>query len=190
MRAANAVLTTPRLTLEPITAAHAPLLFAGLSDPSLYPFIPQNPPADVEALEARYRRLESRSSPEGDEWWLNWAVRLTDGPYVGVVQATVDEDNLATLAWFTFSDRQRQGYAFEAVTALCAHLEGPFMAEAFEVRIDTRNLASIGLVEKLGFERVQTVSGADYFKGARSDEHVYRKRPAGAAPSPAKRGKR
>ncbi|WP_374348813.1 GNAT family N-acetyltransferase [Chitinimonas sp.] len=173
MSAANAVLTTERLTLEPITEAHAAQLFAGLSNPNLYQFIPQEPPASVEALAARYKRLESRSSPSGDEWWLNWAVRLTDGEYVGYVQATVDEDNAAILGWTMFTAHQRRGYATEALRRLCTHLEGPFMAEEFKAFVDTRNKASVGLVEKLGFKLVKTIPNADNFKGSKSDEYQY-----------------
>jgi ribosomal-protein-alanine N-acetyltransferase len=39
--------------------------------------------------------------------------------------------------------------------------------------IDTRNTASIHLVEALGFARVATTPGADFFKGAASDEYRY-----------------
>ncbi|WP_269532930.1 GNAT family N-acetyltransferase [Chitinimonas sp. BJYL2] len=173
MSAANAVLTTARLTLEPLKASHADALFAGLSNASLYQYIPQEPPASVEALRERYKRLESRSSPSGDEWWLNWAVRLTDGAYIGRVEATVDEDNKAIVAWFVFAEHQRKGYAKEAVTKLLEHLEGPFMALEYEVFVDTRNAASIGLVESLGFKRAATIPNAQKFKGSTSDEYRY-----------------
>ncbi|QNM95899.1 GNAT family N-acetyltransferase [Chitinimonas koreensis] len=187
MSAANAVLTTGRLTLEPLTAAHAAALFEGLSAPSLYQFIPQNPPASLEALQARYQRLESRSSPDGAEWWLNWAIRLgTDGDYVGLIEATVDEDNVASMAWYVFPARQRQGYAKEAALRLREHLADAFMAEAFKVFIDTRNQASIALVESLGFKREALLPNADNFKGSKSDEYRYGYKPGGAAKPAAK----
>ncbi|MGQ5523366.1 GNAT family N-acetyltransferase [Chitinimonas sp. PSY-7] len=186
MSAANTVLTTQRLTLEPITAAHAAQLLAGLSDEMLYQFIPQNPPASLEALQTRYKRLESRSSPDGDEWWLNWALRLTDGEYVGVIDATVDEDNIATMGWFIFTQHQRKGYAKEAITKLREHLEGPFMAEAFKIFIDTRNAASVALMESLGFKREALIPNADNFKGSKSDEYRYTYVPPSVAKAAAK----
>ncbi|WP_184196738.1 GNAT family N-acetyltransferase [Chitinimonas taiwanensis] len=186
MSAANTVLTTQRLTLEPITAAHAAELLAGLSNEALYQFIPQNPPASLEALQTRYKRLESRSSPDGDEWWLNWAVRLSGGEYVGVVEATVDEDNAATMAWFIFAAHQRKGYAKEAVTKLREHLEGPFMAESFKIFVDTRNAASIALLESLGFKQEALVPNADNFKGSKSDEYRYTYVPPSVAAAAAK----
>jgi hypothetical protein len=39
--------------------------------------------------------------------------------------------------------------------------------------IDTRNVASIALVESLGFSRVAFEKGADHFKGSSSDEYRY-----------------
>ena len=39
--------------------------------------------------------------------------------------------------------------------------------------IDTRNIASIRLVESLGLSRVATTREADFFKGASSDEYKY-----------------
>ncbi|QDQ26189.1 GNAT family N-acetyltransferase [Chitinimonas arctica] len=190
MSAANTVLSTQRLTLEPLTAAHAPLLLDGLNDPSLYQFIPQNPPASLEALTARFQRLESRSSPDGAEWWLNWAVRLgTDGAYIGQVQATVNEDNVASMSWFVFAPHQRKGYATEALNKLREHLIGPFMAEAFEIFIDTRNKPSIALAEALGFKREALLPNADNFKGSKSDEYRYGFKPAGAAKAAKPAGK-
>ncbi|PHV13460.1 GNAT family N-acetyltransferase [Chitinimonas sp. BJB300] len=186
MSAANTVLTTQRLTLEPLTAAHASELLDGLSNEALYRFIPQNPPASLDALQTRYKRLESRSSPDGDEWWLNWAVRLTDGEYIGVIDATVDEDNIATMGWFIFTQHQRKGYAKEAINKLREHLEGPFMAESFKIFIDTRNAASVALMESLGFKREAIVPNADNFKGSKSDEYRFTYVPAGVAKAAAK----
>jgi L-amino acid N-acyltransferase YncA len=40
-------------------------------------------------------------------------------------------------------------------------------------KIDTRNVASIALVESLGFERVAFHKDADHFKGSSSGEYRY-----------------
>jgi hypothetical protein len=53
---ANPPLRGPRLRLEPMHALHAPALFPVISDPALYTWIDQGPPASVERLEAVYRR--------------------------------------------------------------------------------------------------------------------------------------
>ncbi len=53
----DAILTTARLCLEPITPQHAQHLSLVLSDLQLYTYIPEDPPADVASLAARYQRL-------------------------------------------------------------------------------------------------------------------------------------
>lgn len=169
----DATLRTPRLTLEALTAAHADPLFSGLCDESLYTWIPQAPPASAEALRARYLRLERRASPSGDARWLNWALRLASGAYVGTIEATVAPAHTATLAWTIFGAHQRQGYAREAAARVCAHLEASAGVSRFEALIDTRNAASIALAASLGLARVELIRGADNFKGSVSDEYRY-----------------
>jgi ribosomal-protein-alanine N-acetyltransferase len=60
-------LQSARLSLAPLRAQHAAILFEGLSDPAAYRYIPQTPPASVEALQSRYEKLESRRSPDASE---------------------------------------------------------------------------------------------------------------------------
>ena len=170
----EAVLETPRLLIEPLLAAHAAGLYESLQDALLYEFIPQNPPASPRVLEARYRALSSRRSPDGREAWLNWALR-TRGPgdYAGVLEATVHEDLTAEIAYMVFAPYQRRGLAAEACSRLLAHLFEDYQVNVAAAEIDTRNVASIALVESLGFGRVALHEGADYFKGSSSDEYLY-----------------
>ncbi len=71
------------LVLEPLTVAHAEAMFALLSDPALYRYIDEAPPADVDHLRARYARLERRESADGRQRWLNWVVRAPGQPPLG-----------------------------------------------------------------------------------------------------------
>ena len=173
------VLTTDRLLLEPLTAAHAVALFHPLCDPALYRFIPDNPPESMAELAQQYRFWEARRSPDGSETWLNWALRRRDGTeYVGTLQASVLPDHSAVVAYVVFAQHQRQGYATEALARLVDHLIADLGVAVVAAEIDTRNLASIALVERLGFARVVLRKGADHFKGAPSDEYRYEFRPA------------
>ncbi len=47
-------------------------MFAVLSDPRIYEFIPSRLPASVEALRKRYEIQGLGQSPDGSETWLNW----------------------------------------------------------------------------------------------------------------------
>jgi [ribosomal protein S5]-alanine N-acetyltransferase len=64
------LLLTERLILEPLRVHHADALFHVLADPAIYTHEGQ-PPVSLDALRARYGRLEARVSSDGAEQWLN-----------------------------------------------------------------------------------------------------------------------
>jgi [ribosomal protein S5]-alanine N-acetyltransferase len=170
----SSILSTTRIRLEPLVATHAATMFDGLADPVNYLYIPQEPPANLGELTAKYRKLESRRSPDGTEAWLNWALIGLDGKAHGYVQATIHLNSKeAWIAYFVFSPSQRLGYAGEALSGLLPALRGAYGIVKFNAEIDTRNVASIRLVKSLGFVLSRHVKNADEFKGAISDEYHY-----------------
>jgi len=166
-------IATSRLTLEPLGAAHAERLFEPFCDPALYKFLPGDPPASLDAMRERYRRLEMRRSPDGEQLWLNWAVKHRSAAYAGLVEATVNKDASAHIAYFTFRDFQRQGFATEAVEAVLMGLKNDVGVERALALVDTRNERSWRLLERLGFKRQKLIKDADEFKGSSSDEYEY-----------------
>lgn len=166
-------LRTPKLTLEPLRASHAAEMFEALSNPSHYTFIPQDPPASLEVLRQRYERLESRRSPNGRELWLNWAVRLETGEAAGLIQATCYPDGRAAIAYELFLAFQGRGIATYAVRTMLKHLHEDLPLTKASALVDTRNMKSIGLLERLGFVRTRFIKDAAFFKGATSDEYAY-----------------
>lgn len=175
-------LETRRLLLEPLLFSHAAKLYEHLLDPRLYTFVPRDPPASPEALEERYRKLSTRRSPDGQEAWLNWAMRLRDGGYAGLLEATVAMDRTAHVAYTVFVPYQRMGFAKEACGRLLRHLFEDWGVATIVAEIDTRNAASVALVEALGFGRVSFRADVDHFKGAPSDEYRYELGGTGRAP--------
>ena len=172
--APEAQLETERLVLEPMLPAHAPKLYEQLQDEKLYQFIPQDPPAPLQTLQDRYDFLSGRRSPDGREAWLNWAVRERgSGDYAGTLEATVYVNGTAIIAYMVFVPHQRRGFAAEACARLLEHLFEGYRVGMIAAEIDTRNAASIALVEGLGFERVGFHKDADHFKGSSSDEYRY-----------------
>lgn len=173
---------TRRLRLEPLKEAHAEALFPGLSDGALYEFIGERPPESVEALAARYRRLEVRTSPDGLQLWLNWALwSVLSGSYVGVVQATVHPDRLAHLAFVLFREAWGQGYAREASAATIDHLRDAWGVHDVRATVDVRNHRSIGLLTRLGFQRFAVRRSSDMLPCTPTEEYVYRLRPGEGA---------
>ena len=165
---------TERLEIEPLVARHAAVLYEVLRDTRIYEFMPTDPPASVEALEARYRMLEGRSSPDGSEAWLNWAVRWRDGgAYVGRLEATVRPDGTALIAYEISPREWGKGIGREACRWLVNELVVEYGVGEVRAEVDTRNLASIRLLENLGFARSGATENADWFKGATSHEYKY-----------------
>jgi RimJ/RimL family protein N-acetyltransferase len=166
-------LESERLVLEPLLPEHAGRTFALWQDEQLYTFIPFEPPNDLPALEERFRKLAARHSPEGTEGWLNWfAQEKSSGEYVAMIQITIRADSSAYLAYVTFVPQWRRGYAYEACQAVIRWLTGRGV-QKIVAEMDTRNVASVRLIEKLGFRRVAHVPQAAVIRGADGDEYRY-----------------
>lgn len=156
----DVVLETPRLRLEPLEPRHAPLLFEQLQDHRLYKYYAGAPPSTVEELWERYAQLATRRSRDGSETWLNWAVRTRRGLYVGKLQATIAANGRATIGYDIFTPYQRRGYGKEALQAMLRFLIDCGVRRCAAV-VDVDNVASVRLLESLGFTRVWTGPSED-----------------------------
>ena len=158
---AHAKLRTARLVLEPMRVAHAPQMTAALADPALYEFTGGTPPTHAD-LTARYERLESGRSPDGSEAWLNWAIRDQGrDSLAGYVQATVRataEGDEASIAWVVAADRQGEGLATEAASAMVAWLRDSDV-KTIVAWAHPEHTASAAVARKLGM--VPTSETAD-----------------------------
>jgi RimJ/RimL family protein N-acetyltransferase len=142
------------LRLEPLVAAHADEMFAPMSAAAIYAYIPGQPPVSVAALRQRYQQLERGHSASGRERWLNWIVRLGSGQCAGYVQATIHPASTADFAFVFTPEHWGRGVALEACRAAIPSLAGDFGVRELFATVDPRNLRSIGLLQRLGFEEV------------------------------------
>lgn len=176
------MIQTARLSLIPLTPDHATALFAGLSDPALYTFQPDDPYPDIAALRARFTRLCAGPEDDSQVRWLNWTAFANDTP-IGTIQITVMDRAPSLLAYMILTPHQTKGYATEGCRAVIADTFATTRTPAIDALIDTRNTASIALIERIGFTRIATIPNADPFKGSASDEFHYRlPRPKGQHP--------
>ena len=139
---------TERLDLEPLTVAHAAELAPLLDDLRLHEFT-GGAPASAAALADRYRRLEKRRSPAGNQGWGNWVMRVrATGRAAGTVQATLPTGGPAEVAWVVAWEAQGRGYAKEAARSLVALL----LADGWAVvaHIHPGHLASQGVARAAG----------------------------------------
>ena len=175
------------LRLEPLVAADSESMFELLSDPSLYRWIDEAPPADASSLRARYARLETRASADGRQHWLNWIVRRPEGPPLGFVQATALRDGSAWIAYLLGSAHQGHGHATRATAAMLAHLEAAYGASRLLANVEAGNGPSIRLLQRLGF-RAATAEEAARHEPTASERIFVRdrrdRRDDAAAPPP------
>jgi RimJ/RimL family protein N-acetyltransferase len=152
------VALTERLAITPLHAAHAPLLFPLLADPRQYHYVPESARASVAELWQRFDELERGPPPGENERWLNWVLlRRDSGAPVGTLQATVVAGAPAWIGYALVPPAWGQGYATEAGAWLVAELAARQGVREILASVDVRNLKSIAVLERLGFERVATV---------------------------------
>ncbi len=81
--------TTERLSFEPLTVAHARLLFSSLSDPHVNEHLGSGPISLSDMESDFYRRVIGPPPERQNERWVNFAVRESGtGAFIGRVEAT------------------------------------------------------------------------------------------------------
>jgi RimJ/RimL family protein N-acetyltransferase len=152
------------LTLEPQTAQHANAMFTVLSDPAIYEYLDEAPPASVEALRERFQWLETRASPDGRDHWLNWVVRTPEAGPIGFVQATVHPGGSADIAFVLASGSWGRGLAFRASRVMIQELAERYGVRRLVATAARGNARSLRLLGRLGFavdERSRSAGGED-----------------------------
>lgn len=140
----------PGLRLEPQVAEHADEMFRVLGDPLIHAF-ENAPPPSVEWLRWRFERLQARCSPDGQEQWLNWVIRLPTGALIGYVQATVDADGRATIGYELASAHWGLGLGRAAVQAMIGELAAWHGVRHLAAVLKRGNERSRRLLARLGF---------------------------------------
>ncbi len=168
-------LLTQRLVLESLRREHAPLLYDDLLDERIWTYLPLDAPSLVENLSDNYSAREVGHAPDDNsEIWLNWAVaERSSGLYIGRLEATLYGDRTADIAYITFPDFWRRGYAKEGCAAMIRHLFDTHRVKTVAASMDTRNAASIALVESLGFTLVGMTREAGPPRNSPGDEYRY-----------------
>ncbi len=153
----NPAAQTARLRIEPLRASHAPLLFDALADPRIYSWIPDEMHATVDSLNRRYAFLERGAPPGVGEVWLNWALqRIDTDAYIGTLQATVTPDSHASIGYVLTPSAWGQGFATEGGRWLLAALQKRFVLNEILASVDVRNLPSLRVLQRLGFNCIGT----------------------------------
>jgi ribosomal-protein-alanine N-acetyltransferase len=130
----------PLITVESLQAQHAASLFAPLSDPLLYRYIPGAPPDTAEALATEFGRLAAGSS-DAAQTWLNWIFRHEQTP-VGMLQATAFADGRALIAYLVFRPYWGRGFGRQGCSWLVRELFERRGVREVLAHVDARHRAS------------------------------------------------
>lgn len=150
----NAI-ASERISLDPLVVADADRLASVLADPSVYAFTGDEP-LPLDDLRRRFRSWERRRSPDGSQQWLNWTITLrATGDAIGYIQATIDSNGCAEIAYVIGARWQRQGYATEAARALLSVLKHHDEVREIHAHIAPGHLASEAVARAIGLHRTE-----------------------------------
>lgn len=158
---------TERLILRPIAADDAAAMHAYKSDPDAVRYVPYEPLslADVEERIATTWSCTRLAEP-GEALCLAVEERETGALLGDVVLFWRSETDRSGEVGYIFDARfAGRGYATEAVGALLALGFDGLGLHRIAARIDDRNAASVGVVERLGFRREARLVESEWFKG-------------------------
>ena len=164
-------LATPRLTLRALRSSDASIQAAYRNDPEVYRYQDWAVPVTLEATERFVAEQSAVRGPRAGDW-VQIAIEH-QGELVGDVAVGLDSTGkLATIGYTLRADRQRQGYATEAVGGVIDALFERGLRRA-AATLDPENVASAMLVERLGFRYEGRAIGAAYVRGAWVDDDRY-----------------
>jgi RimJ/RimL family protein N-acetyltransferase len=167
------LITTDRLLLRRFRAADAPVLAGYRSDPEVARY--QSWDAPFPLLRAETAVANFMASDPGRPGWFQYAIeRIADKALIGDVAVHLHDNLLQAEIGFTLATAfQHQGYAFEAVHAVLDRLFRLQGLHKVTGECDARNLASAGLLERLGFTREGCLRQQTYLKGEWTDDLLY-----------------
>ncbi len=121
-------LYTENLSLKPLTVDHAAQYYHIASDPTLYTYIPRDPPKSLEVMADRYKQIYVGKSSDGKEIWLNWFIQLNslDNLLIGKLEATILLDRTVSIAYELSPAFQGKGFATEACLAMINTLQNDY----------------------------------------------------------------
>ena len=146
------VLDTPRLLLRAWEEADAPAMHECFGDAETMRFWDTPPSRNLaETLDRIQASLDV--SPR---WHAAFAVTIrATGRVVGMVNYHGRQPTMRRLVvgWIVSPAWRRRGVTLEAMSALLDHCHSALNTHRVEAEIEPENAASIGLAEKLGFQR-------------------------------------
>lgn len=150
-------LTTPRLTLKPLDSTYLASVHEYASDIENTKFMQRLPNETIEETKAFLQGAETEWAREEPSFY-EFAV-LYQGNQIGAVSIYRDGKNECEIGWIIHKNYWRQGFAFEAASALMEYSIQELHIKHFVAHCDAENTASYKVMEKLGMTRTDTYGG-------------------------------
>lgn len=141
-------LTTERLVLRQLVASDAPALHATLSDPKVMHWWSSGAHSDLAETEA-YIGFNTAT----DAGHFCWAITLGDNVALGWVILRETRERVGEVGYILRRDQWGRGVAREALTRVIEHGFSDMGYRRIHADTDPENAGSIGLLERLGFQR-------------------------------------
>lgn len=146
----HVILSTARLVVREIVHTDAPFILQLLNDPAFIQYIGDK---RVRTLDEAREYIETGPRAMYAEFGFGlWAVELPDGSAIGIcglLKRPVLDD--VDLGFAVLPQFRRDGYAFEAASAVVAYARGTLRLDRLVAITNPDNDASARLLEKLGF---------------------------------------
>ncbi|SOC17492.1 GNAT family N-acetyltransferase [Thalassospira xiamenensis] len=165
---------TNRLSLRPFMACDFDQYAAYHSQPSVYRYLYAAPPAANVLTEQFSVLLTAPFDAEGDVFRLAVINRDDDTLLGEVLLKLASIAALQAEVGYIFNpDFSGHGYATEAVSAMIDLGFNHFGFHRIFARLDTENIGSVGIVERLGLRCEAHLIENDRFNGVWGDEYIY-----------------
>jgi ribosomal-protein-alanine N-acetyltransferase len=174
-RAAFPVLETARLLLREITLDDAAFWLRNFADPEVVELTAFEPPANIEGAKEEILQYAIRPFAQGTG--IRWGI-TPRGSHdligtLGYHQWVREGGNRARVGYEIHREYRRRGLMTEAMSAILGYGFETMKLNRVEALIDPINVASIRLVEGLGFRREGVLRENTHFRGRFIDDAVY-----------------
>lgn len=170
----HALIETPRLRLDALTAADAPLLFAYRGDEAVARYQGWRPASEAEAAEFIARQAaQVFATPDS---WCQLAIRDRDtGELLGDlgVHFPAGTDDPIEFGVSLRPAKQGRGYAREAIAAGLDQAFGLWGYRRAVGSVDPRNVSSVALLKSLGFRQEAHHVESYRFRGEWVDDVIF-----------------
>lgn len=165
---------TSRLLLRPFIARDFEQYAAYHALPSVYRYLYASPPVG-KALHEQFSAILNASFETENDVFRLAVIRQDDDALIGEVLLKIASLGAlqAEIGYIFNPDYEGYGYATEAVSAMIDLGFDHFGFHRIFARLDSQNVGSVGIVERLGLRCEAHLIENDRFNGVWGDEYIY-----------------